>query len=149
MRGHVPRYSVPSHAPLLVKAVPCTFTKHSLSHMKKIKLNLEDLQVQSFDPTPYGGFGARGTVHGRGDSVMATCSCADVNTCAQGCTDGEDCGTTGGSGATCDSTCPETCAQTCATCGISCADTCFCTHDCPTSDLATCGPCYQGTNACL
>jgi hypothetical protein len=80
--------------------------------VNKLKLNLEDLGVESFD--------TRADVKGKGTVVGEQCSCAGTcypaptcaNTCAYTCDD-----------ATCPA-CP-TCAVSCnGTCGYSCIETC-------------------------
>jgi hypothetical protein len=78
--------------------------------MKKIKLDLDDLKVESFDTTP------EGTVYGYG-----TCPTF--------------CGTCAGQ-ATCDSTCYASCGGTCDTCpatGCSCP-----VRECNETCCATC-----------
>jgi hypothetical protein len=66
--------------------------------MNKLKLELDDLAVESFDTTC--GNNDRGTVVGE----QQLCTCPTACTCP-GCP-------------TCDATCPDTCVHTCAdTCG--------------------------------
>lgn len=80
--------------------------------MKKLTLDLNALEVQSFATDP--AEPNRGTVHGE-----QQCTCPSACTCP-GCP-------------TCDETCPETCAGfTCATCGgqETCDYTCW-TRRCP------------------
>ncbi len=124
--------------------------------MKKIKLNLDDLQVQSFDTTPVGGAAARGTVHGHGDTnQVGSCTCGG-DTCAGGAclvfgTDAatDCCGTGtagGGTFVTCE-TCAATCANTCAnTCGASCNGTCA--QTCAASCNGTCEAACSNGGTC-
>lgn len=74
--------------------------------MKKLKLGLEELAVESFDTTP--AHRERGTVVGE------QCTCPTACTCP-GCP-------------TCDNTCPYTCddqtCPACPTCAESCGGTC-------------------------
>ena len=92
--------------------------------MKKLRLGLESLAVESFD-TAVEAEADRGTVRGRDsatgpeepDTIAATCTCPPPNTascggtcdwtCAGGCT-----------AATCgEYTCAQTCPNTCYICG--------------------------------
>ena len=91
--------------------------------MNKLKLNLEELGVESFDTQA--GVKEKGTVVGEQQcSCAGTCypapTCA--NTCAYTCDD-----------ATCPAcpTCANTCAQTCDdyTCAVSCGGSCG--YSCP------------------
>ena len=92
--------------------------------MKKLKLNLDDLKVESFATTPDAS-SSRGTVFGQDPTVYPedTCYlyCTDVgSTCVQ------QCGTGGSENGTCAPA--ETCVSTCEpqatcpspTCGVSC-----------------------------
>ncbi|HEX2205649.1 MAG TPA: hypothetical protein VHG91_20220 [Longimicrobium sp.] len=78
--------------------------------MKKLRLEVEHLSVQTFHVTP-GRAGERGTVWGA-ISYPAPATCVntdcDQNTCG-----------------TCNNTCPDSCYQSCVgTCGNSCLGTC-------------------------
>jgi hypothetical protein len=90
--------------------------------MKKLKLSLDALEVQSF--TTASGAPRRGTVHGEQQCTCYTCTCPNCETC--------------------NATCPETCGYSCdgtycktmelypscdyETCAASCATmNCWCT----------------------
>ncbi len=89
--------------------------------MKKIKLSLEDLEVESFTTTPEDPGKKRGTVVG-----FATAFTCNTNGCHPECTG--------------DPTVPYTCPYTCddmscnPTCGVSCGGSCpdTCEPPCPT-----------------
>lgn len=54
--------------------------------MEKIKLNLDDLRVESFQTGPDSA-SSRGTVHGLvTNTELENCTGPDYNTCAAGCT---------------------------------------------------------------
>jgi hypothetical protein len=108
--------------------------------MRKLKLDLDAIQVESF--TTHAGQAARGTVDGQQRQTFGcptwTCppptqdTCAD--TCDYSCNGG--CGTGNcGTGATCYS-CVQTCDVTCASCVATCDDSC----------AATCGSCMATCN---
>jgi hypothetical protein len=85
--------------------------------MNKLKLQLEDLVIDSFSTTPVKR--AKGTVYGE------QCTCPTACTCP-GCP-------------TCDASCNGTCGGTCdASCNGTCGDSC----DCGTWD--SCESCYYG-----
>jgi hypothetical protein len=86
----------------------------------KLKLNLDDLTVDSFDTTL--SERPKGTVFGEQCTCYTNCTCP-------GCP-------------TCDGTCPNTCAYTCD--DVSCNGTCNCGTD------NTCGySCYHTDCGCL
>jgi hypothetical protein len=86
----------------------------------KLKLNLEDLSVDSFDTVRSGK--ARGTVFGEQCTCWTYCG---QNTCP-GCP-------------TCDGTCNGTCAgDTCAGTCNSCAESCY--YDCASAANSNCTP---------
>jgi hypothetical protein len=106
--------------------------------MRKLRLSLEDISVDSF---PTHALGRRpGTVAGHGNSdttcfeIICGCPTGSGHTCdgqqtcvgsCDSCPDSCGCPPTGGAscGYTCDPTCPDTCWHTCA------GDTCPpCTH---------------------
>src|SRR5215218_8064679 len=100
--------------------------------MNKLKLNLDELSVESFDTTRRER--AKGTVFGEQCTCYTQCTCPGCPTCD----------------ATCNATCAATCAYTCddATCGGTCDcsyDTCeYCTiNDATCRGYGTCGiyPC--------
>jgi len=94
--------------------------------MKKLRLDLESLAVESFD-TVVEAEADRGTVRGRDsvtepqepDSIAATCTCPPPNT------------------ASCGGTCDWTCGGGC-TVAASCGQTCD--HTCWNSCYSVCGP---------
>ncbi|MCG8454976.1 MAG: pinensin family lanthipeptide [Holophagales bacterium] len=96
--------------------------------MKKLKLDLDDLKVESFETTPETGEEAKGTVYGYITQDLTICDgCNDPtnqNTCASTC--GSTCGNTCGStcGTTCASTCGNTCGATCGCGGLTCQPDC-------------------------
>ena len=95
--------------------------------MSKLRLQLDDLQVESFGTTP--AEAERGTVLGE-----QQCTCPTACTCP-GCD-------------TCDATCPQTCRYTCddSECIASCVgETCVgnvhtCWDSCGHTCNGTCGP---------
>ncbi|HEU0052026.1 MAG TPA: hypothetical protein VFQ39_02570 [Longimicrobium sp.] len=107
--------------------------------MKKLRLDMEDLRVESFQTA--GGAGlSRGTV--RGHATLRHC------TEFVDCTIDFGCGTVGcGTGAascngTCDASCNGSCASCVATCGASCNGTCDAT-------CASCGYSCYDTDCCV
>lgn len=73
--------------------------------MKKIKLDLDDLKVESFTTTP------------DDDAAVQGYSCPScVNTCDYTCE----------GNVTCDATCPDTCAPTDCSCPIASCETTIC-----------------------
>jgi hypothetical protein len=101
--------------------------------MKKMKLNVEALAVESFDTS--GDAPKRGTVFGEQCTCYTDCTCPGCNTCDESCNGTcagqHTCGgqNTCGGQATCDATC-DTCYYT------GCAYSCF---DCPTGSSGICG----------
>jgi hypothetical protein len=96
--------------------------------MNKLKLDLEDLSVESFATTPEPR-AEGGTVFGQQCTCYTQCTCPGCPTCDASCN-----GTCGG---TCDASCNGTCGGTCgATCYASCYGTCDPTWDasCDTCD---------------
>ncbi|HEU0299240.1 MAG TPA: hypothetical protein VFR37_07300 [Longimicrobium sp.] len=99
--------------------------------MKKLTLNLNALEVQSFATAPDAQ--GRGTVHAEEctcpTNICATCTCPGCQTCNE----------------TCPNTCWNTCDDpSCVTCGFSCGYE-SCDHTCHTmfcacnqSDFGTC-----------
>lgn len=99
--------------------------------MKKLKLNLEELKVESFDTSSSIGK-SKNTVRGyaTGDS-NSTCN---TSVCDEPC-NFTDCLN--------DNTCIATCANTCGvTCGHSCNGTCHDTCDGITCDISCLRTCY-------
>jgi len=96
--------------------------------MKKLKLHLEDLQVDTFQTTAPEK--PKGTVFGEQCTCYTNCTCPGCPTCYASCNGtcqvscNGDC-----SGATCDASCNGTCDWTCDnTCGDTCGG-----YTCPTS----------------
>ncbi len=118
--------------------------------MNKIKLDLDSLQIESFETTPDES-GAKGTVHGLVGSGEPE-FCTDFTICIQICPQptigtacpsfGSTCGNT--CGGTCGSTCGSTCGNTCGgTCAVTCSFTCGIT--CGTAGCEpTCNNCRHG-----
>jgi hypothetical protein len=91
--------------------------------MHKLRLTLEDLQIDSFSTTPVKK--EKGTVYGEQCTCPTACTCPGCPTCDASCN-----GTCGG---TCDASCNGTCGDTC-NCGTydySC-DGNTCVPGCPT-----------------
>ncbi|HEX5725221.1 MAG TPA: hypothetical protein VFX98_07125 [Longimicrobiaceae bacterium] len=119
--------------------------------MKKLRLDFDKLQVETFDPTAAVPKARVGTVHGN-DATRWGCTdfCTDISCFGTGC--GE--ATCASCAATCDQTCAATCAQTCAntcagSCGGSCGETCgeFTCFSCGGSCEWTCGDTCWGSQA--
>jgi hypothetical protein len=91
--------------------------------MRKLRLVVEELAVESFQPAAAKGGG--GTVEGAEISAPFTCFTDEYPSCEGSC---ESCANCGGSGWTCDDTCWASCASCGAlTCDWTCEgrDTCF------------------------
>lgn len=93
--------------------------------MKKLKLALDDLSVETFDTSP--ARREKGTVMGEQECTCPTaCTCPTCPTCCN----------------TCEASCPYTCDD--ATCPETCDDTCdnfTCLYTCGFSNCETrCGP---------
>ena len=98
--------------------------------MKKLKLDLDDLKVESFETTPEVS-NSRGTVVGYGFNTFGRCETFDLLTCFEPCE-------TNTCGHTCANTCANTCGSTCGnTCGATCGSTCGSTCGCPPTDTDT------------
>ena len=111
--------------------------------MKKMKLNLDALGVESFDTS--GADAKRGTVFGEQCTCYTNCTCPGCPTCYASCN-----GTCGG---TCgENTCAASCNGTCgaATCDYTCGGDCnyslYCdtNQPCPTNAYSNCAgsPCW-------
>ena len=86
--------------------------------MRKLRLQLEDLRIDSFTTTS--SQKEKGTVFGEQCTCQTACSCPGCPTCDASCN-----GTCGG---TCDASCNGTCDWSCETCGASCGgpgDSCY------------------------
>ena len=95
--------------------------------MEKLKLNLEDLKVESFELNSEEK--KQGTVNGQGLCTEDFSGCRDVTAYASCVT----CGTTCGVNVTCQDTCANTCENTCA---YTCLDP-TCHMSCPTCPPST------------
>jgi hypothetical protein len=96
--------------------------------MNKLKLNLENLAVESFDTTPAALGKDGGTVFGQQCTCYTQCTCPGCPTCDASCNGTCNASCNGTCGATCDASCYGTCGGTCATWDASC-DTCDCTNE--------------------
>lgn len=111
---------------------------------KKLRLNLDDLTVDSFAAVPMFGANARGTVHGYQSDLDTNCAAGVCNT-ANPCQTGE-CGTNytecwGSCGSYTAGLCTysETCGTTCSGACITNQDTCECnTNEATCYGQATC-----------
>jgi hypothetical protein len=111
----------------------------------KLKLNLEDLTVDSFDTSRPAQ--KEGTVFGEQCTCYTQCTCPGCPTCANYYTCDRTCGGTCGEN-TCAASCNGTCDQ--ATCEYSCAGGCdyslYCdtNQPCPTNAYSNCAgsPCW-------
>jgi hypothetical protein len=93
--------------------------------MRKLKLDLEDLSVESFATMPE-AHREGGTVFGQQCTCYTQCTCPGCPTCDASCN-----GTCGGTCAgTCDASCNGTCGGTCdASCYGSCDYSCVCSNE--------------------
>jgi hypothetical protein len=100
--------------------------------MKKLRLHLEDLRIDSFQTTS--AEKPKGTVFGEQCTCYTNCTCPGCPTCDASCNGTCDC-----SGATCDASCNGTCDTYCATWDNSCDG-----RTCPTAEYPRpCRPyCY-------
>ena len=94
--------------------------------MNKLKLKLDDLQVDTFQTTAPQK--AKGTVFGEQCTCYTQCTCPGCPTCDASCN------------GTCDASCNGTCASCDASCGGTCDWSCGCTYEascngqtCPTA----------------
>jgi len=85
--------------------------------MRKLKLQLDDLQVDTFQTTP--AQKPKGTVFGEQCTCHTNCTCPGCPTCYASCNGTCDASCNGSCGATCDASCNGTCDWTCdyAQCG--------------------------------
>jgi hypothetical protein len=103
--------------------------------MNKLKLNLDELSVESFDTTR--AEKEKGTVFGEQCTCYTQCTCPGCPTCANYNTCNATCG------ATCANTCDD---ATCVGCGGTDYSACDCTqYDATCNGYGTCGryPCRQ------
>ncbi len=82
--------------------------------MKKLKLQLEDLRIDSFQTTP--AEKPKGTVFGEQCTCYTQCTCPGCPTCDASCNGTCDASCNG----TCGASCNGTCGETYDTCGQSC-----------------------------
>jgi len=109
--------------------------------MRKFKLELNDLRIDSFATTPVAR--EKGTVFGEQCTCYTACTCPGCPTCDASCN-----GTCASCGASCGGTCVATCDYSCAgSCDASCGGgyTCGITCDQPTrmgagEPCQLCGP---------
>ncbi|HYW10324.1 MAG TPA: hypothetical protein VE871_00140 [Longimicrobium sp.] len=83
----------------------------------KLKLQLEDLRIDSFTTTPVEK--AKGTVFGEQCTCYTQCTCPGCPTCNASCNGSCDASCNGTCGASCDDTCGGTCYLE-VTCGDPC-----------------------------
>ena len=85
--------------------------------MKKLKLSLDDLRIDSFQTTAPAK--PKGTVFGEQCTCYTQCTCPGCPTCYASCNGTCDASCNGTCGATCDASCNGTCEWTCdyAACG--------------------------------
>lgn len=89
--------------------------------MHKLKLDLDQLTVESFDTNPPEG-ARRGTVQGLARTIYNTCVPSGAYTCGNlSCEPGCD----NSNGGTCDASCNGTCDATCNCTGNSCYGSCI------------------------
>ena len=102
--------------------------------MQKLKLRLEDLQVDTFRTTTVRK--EKGTVFGEQCTCQTQCTCPGCPTCYASCN------------GTCDASCNGSCAATCdGTCGATCNDTCYDTcAACGGSGQFSCDDMYSCVN---
>jgi hypothetical protein len=94
----------------------------------KLKLNLDQLSVDSFDTTKPEA--KTGTVFGEQCTCYTNCTCPGCYTCDASCN--------GTCGATCDASCNGTCGATCdASCNGTCYDYTCNRYDCGATALQT------------
>jgi hypothetical protein len=87
--------------------------------MNKLKLRLDDLQIDSFDTTAPQK--AKGTVFGEQCTCYTQCTCPGCPTCYASCNGSCDASCNGTCAATCDASCNGTCDYTCDySCGYTC-----------------------------
>jgi hypothetical protein len=97
--------------------------------MRKLKLQLEDLQIDSFQTTP--AERPKGTVFGEQCTCYTQCTCPGCPTCDASCN------------GTCDASCNGTCDATCNGCsGFTCDLSCD--GYCPDTGRNTCFRTCQG-----
>jgi hypothetical protein len=96
--------------------------------MSKLRLQLEDLMIDSFDTTPVQK--GKGTVFGEQCTCYTQCTCPGCPTCDASCNGTCAASCYGSCAATCDASCEDTCNYSCAgTCG---EYTCDGYRTCPT-----------------
>jgi hypothetical protein len=104
--------------------------------MKKLRLHLEDLQIDSFHTTP--AEKPKGTVFGEQCTCYTQCTCPGCPTCDASCN-----GTCGGTcNASCNGTCDASCNGTCGTGDWTCGGPNTCAGSCNVSECTT--QCWQG-----
>jgi hypothetical protein len=111
--------------------------------MRKLKLQLEDLRIDSFQTTP--AEKPKGTVFGEQCTCYTNCTCPGCPTCDASCNGTCDASCNG----TCDASCNGTCDATCLDCGTffgaTCGNSCDYSCDYTCDGWAT----YAGRYACV
>ncbi len=87
--------------------------------MRKLKLDLEELSVESFATTPEAR-GESGTVFGQQCTCYTQCTCPGCPTCDASCNGTCDASCNGSCDASCNGTCDGTCPASGYTCDVSC-----------------------------
>src|SRR5687768_7905059 len=110
--------------------------------MNKLKLHLEDLQVDTFQTTS--AEKPKGTVFGEQCTCYTQCTCPGCPSCAGYRTCDASCN------GTCDASCNGTCASCAASCNGTCGDTCGNTCPYDNSCFVSCQmtECWNG-GACV
>jgi hypothetical protein len=92
--------------------------------MRKLKLHLEDLRIDSFTTTP--AEKPKGTVFGEQCTCYTQCTCPGCPTCYASCNGTCDASCNGSCGASCDASCGGTCDYACeyTAAGDTCDYTC-------------------------
>ncbi|HEX6910300.1 MAG TPA: hypothetical protein VF142_07890 [Longimicrobium sp.] len=93
--------------------------------MNKLRLQLEDLHIDSFTTTPAGK--PKGTVFGEQCTCYTQCTCPGCPTCDASCN--------GTCDASCNGTCDASCNGTCLTCDAACQSGGTCPGEGRTCDL--------------
>ena len=90
--------------------------------MKKLKLHLDDLQIDSFQTTA--AEKPKGTVFGEQCTCYTQCTCPGCPTCDASCNGTCAASCYGSCAVSCDFSCGGTCDALCETFGYSCGGTC-------------------------
>ena len=90
--------------------------------MKKLRLRLEDLRIDSFTTTQVRR--EKGTVYGEQCTCHTQCTCPGCPTCYASCNGSCDASCNGTCGASCNGTCDASCNGGCGSGGWTCDGTC-------------------------